>query len=51
MSGADMATGLNSYFRLSGSLDLPPYPFPAGFIVTKMPAFLFTGIVLPRSSS
>ncbi len=36
-SHLDMATGLNSCLRLSGSFCLPPYPFPAGFMVTKMP--------------
>ena len=31
LSGAPMATGLNNAFRLSGNLDRPPYPLPAGF--------------------
>jgi len=41
-----MATGLKSYLRLFGSLLLPPYAFPAGFIVTKIPALEFTFISL-----
>jgi len=46
-----MATGLKSCFRLSGSLDRPPYPFPAGFNVTKMPEFGLTGTFFPISSN
>lgn len=38
LSGAVIATGLNNYFKLSGNFDLAPYPFPAGFIVTNIPA-------------
>jgi len=45
-----MATGLNSYFKLSGSLERPPYPFPAGFKVTKIPAFLLTVTTVPKRS-
>ena len=37
LSGLVIATGLNNCFRLSGSFCLPPYPLPAGFIVTKIP--------------
>lgn len=51
LSGADIATGLKSCFRLSGNFDLPPYPLPAGFIVTKMPASLLTSIFLLSSST
>ena len=51
LSGTDIATGLNNCFRLSGNFDLPPYPFPAGFIVTKIPASLFTSIFLFSSST
>ena len=50
LSGTDIATGLNNYLRLSGNLDLPPYPFPAGFKVTKIPAFLLTVIKVPNKS-
>lgn len=39
LSGLDIATGRNSCFRLSGNFCLPPYPFPAGFIVIKIPEF------------
>jgi hypothetical protein len=49
ISGTLIATGLNNYFKLSGSLDLPPYPFPAGFNVTNIPALLLTSIVLPNN--
>ena len=49
-SGADIATGLKSCFRLSGNLLRPPYPLPAGLSVTKIPAFLFTGMFLPNNS-
>ena len=42
MSGADIATGLNNCFKLSGKRDLPPYPLPAGFKVTNIPLFGFT---------
>ena len=49
-SGADIEMGLKSCFKLSGNLLLPPYPFPAGFKVTKIPAFLLTLMFLPRSS-
>ena len=35
--GDDIMTGLKSCFRLSGSFCLPPYPFPAGFSVMKIP--------------
>jgi len=39
LSGLDIATGRNSCFRLSGNFCRPPYPFPAGFIVMKIPEF------------
>ena len=42
--GTVIATERNSCFRLSGSLLRPPYPFPAGLRVTKMPASWFTSI-------
>lgn len=42
---------LNICCRLSGSLDLPPYPLPAGFIVTNRPAFKLTSTNLPMKSS
>ena len=39
LSGLDIATGRNSCFKLSGSFCRPPYFFPAGFMVTKIPEF------------
>ena len=42
LSGLAIATGRNSCFRLSGSLDLPPYPFPAGFMVMNIPELAST---------
>ena len=42
--------GLNNYFKLSGSFERPPYPLPAGFKVTKIPAFLLTLISEPNNS-
>jgi hypothetical protein len=35
---------------LSGSFERPPYPFPAGFKVTKIPAFLLTETTVPKRS-
>ena len=49
LSGTDIATGLNNCFKLSGNLERPPYPLPAGFNVTKIPLFEFTSIYLLRS--
>lgn len=49
LSGFPMATGLNSALRLSGSRLRPPYFFPAGFRVTKMPAFKSTSMSRPSS--
>jgi len=51
LSGTDIATGLKSYFKLSGNFDRPPYPLPAGFIVTNIPASLFTSIFQFKSST
>lgn len=48
LSGTDIAIGLKSCFKLSGSFDLPPYPLPAGFKVTKMPELKFTTMSLPK---
>ena len=42
--GTVIATDRNSCFKLSGSLERPPYPLPAGFRVTKIPASWFTSI-------
>lgn len=42
LSGTDIATGLNNCFKLSGNLERPPYPFPAGFNVTNIPLLGFT---------
>ncbi len=50
LSGTLIATGLNNCFKLSGNLDLPPYPFPAGLRVTKIPALQLTSIFFPKSS-
>lgn len=44
-----MATGRNNALRLSGNLLRPPYFFPAGLSVTKMPAFKSTSISRPKS--
>lgn len=49
LSGTLIATGLNSYFKLSGNLLRPPYPFPAGLRVTKIAEFLLTSTVYPIS--
>lgn len=38
LSGFDITTGRNSCFKLSGSFCRPPYPLPAGFNVTNIPA-------------
>ena len=51
LSGKVMATLLNKAFRLSGSLLRPPYPLPAGFMVTKIPALQSTSTVRPMSST
>ena len=48
--GADIATARKSAFKLSGSFERPPYPLPAGFMVTKIPAFASTSVVVPSSS-
>ena len=51
LSGFDMATARKSAFKLSGNLERPPYPFPAGFIVTNMPALKSTCVTEPSSST
>ena len=43
-----MARDLNSFFRLSGKLDLPAYP---GFIVMKIAMSGFTLTCFPTSST
>jgi hypothetical protein len=45
-----MATERNNCVRLSGSLLLPPYPLPAGFIVTKIPLLKSTLTREPRKA-
>lgn len=44
---ANNRADLKSCLRLCGSLDLPPYSFEAGFIVTKIAALGFTQTDLP----
>lgn len=46
-----MATLLKRALRLSGSLLRPPYPLPAGFRVTNIPACKFISMLRPSSSS
>jgi hypothetical protein len=47
LSGTDIAIGLNNCFKLSGNFDRPPYPFPAGFNVTKIPELKLTSTCFP----